>query len=208
VPLPQKVCCIYATPVSAAALVREAREDAGLSRNALAAKAGVPTSTVSRIEDGSSDPTLTMLSRLIAAAGRHLSVSVEPQAKLAISAIETLTDAYTPAAKGGKVNWTRLRGFLDQVAAHRELTAAAIETPPARSGDAAFDALLAGIAEKLADDAGIPRPRWTRSVPPAPTPWETTGTPARVRQARAHAPAQLAARNIWLAARDLWRDAA
>jgi hypothetical protein len=109
---------------------------------------------------------------------------------------------------GGTINWTRLRGFLDQVAARPELAAAAIEDPPPRTGDAAFDALLAGIAEKVADDAGVPRPRWTRSVPPAPEAWTSPGTPSRVKQARAAAPPQLAARNIWLAAKDLWRNAA
>ena len=91
--------------MSAAALVREAREEAGLSRSALAARAGVPTSTVSRIEDGSSDPTLTMLARLIAAAGRHLSVSiVSPQAGSARPAIELLTEACRPDEKGRKVD--------------------------------------------------------------------------------------------------------
>jgi transcriptional regulator with XRE-family HTH domain len=193
--------------MDAAALVREARENAGLSRSALAAKAGVPTSTVSRIEDGSSDPTLTMLARLIAAAGKHLSISVAAR-QPSRAAIELLAGAYQSDAGGRKINWTRLRGFLDQLAAHPELSAAAVEAPPPRTGDAAFDALLAGIAEKVADDAGIPRPRWTRSVPPAPAPWIAPGTPARVRQARAAAPSQLAARNIWLAAKDLWRNAA
>jgi len=195
--------------MSAGELVRQARQEAGLSRTALAAKAGVPTSTVSRIEAGSSDPTLTMLSRLIAASGRHLSLTVDAvQERPHRIAIEVLTEAYTPEAQTHKVNWARLRGFLDQVAEHRELTADAIESPPRRTGDAAFDALLAGIAEKLADDAGIPRPRWTRAVPPSPTPWEAPGTPARVKRARAEAPAQLAARNIWLATHDLWRDSA
>ncbi|MGY4768236.1 helix-turn-helix domain-containing protein [Kribbella sp. CWNU-51] len=195
--------------MSAGELVRRAREDAGLSRSALAAKAGVPTSTVSRIEAGSSDPTLTMLSRLIAASGRHLSLTLDAvQDRPHRIAIETLTEAYTPDAKVRKVNWAQVRGFLDQLTEHRELTAEAIESPPYRTGDAAYDALLAGIAEKLADDAGIPRPRWTRSVPPSPTPWEAPGTPARTKRARAQAPAQLAARNIWLAAHDLWRNAA
>ena len=193
--------------MSAADLVRDAREFAGLSRSALAARAGVPTSTVSRIEDGSSDPTLTMLTRLVAAAGRHLSVSVTAQ-RPAGPAIESLTEAYQQEAQNRKVNWARLRGFLDELAAHPELAADAIEDPPARTGDAAFDALLAGIAEKIADDAGIARPRWTRSVPPAPSPWTAPGTPARVERARAAAPPQLAARNIWLATRDLWRNAA
>jgi len=195
--------------MSAGDLVRRAREEAGLSRSALAAKAGVPTSTVSRIEAGSSDPTLTMLSRLIAASGRHLSLTLDAvQDRPHRIAIETLTEAYAPDANVRKVNWAQLRGFLDQLTERRELTAEAIDSPPHRTGDAAFDALLASIAEKLADDAGIPRPRWTRSVPPSPTPWEAPGTPARIRRARAQAPAQLAARNIWLAAHDIWRNAA
>jgi hypothetical protein len=123
-------------------------------------------------------------------------------------AIESLAGAHRTDARGRKVDWTRLRGFLDQLAAHPERSAAAIEDPPPRTGDAAFDALLAGIAEKVADDAGVPRPRWTRSVPPAPEAWTSPGTPSRVKQARAAAPPQLAARNIWLAAKDLWRNAA
>jgi transcriptional regulator with XRE-family HTH domain len=188
-------------------LLTRAREEAGLSRSALATRAGVPTSTVSRIESGSTDPTITMLTRLMAAAGRRLTITVDPAAPAREPSIDGLTDAYSSGTVR-KVNWTRLRGYLDQVRAHPELTADAIESPPRRTGDPAFDALLAGIAEKLADDAGIPRPRWTKSVPPAPTPWESPGTPARVRRARAQVPAQLAARNIWLAAHDLWRDAA
>jgi transcriptional regulator with XRE-family HTH domain len=194
--------------MNAGDLLRRAREDAGLSRSALAARAGVPTSTVSRIEAGSSDPTLTMLARLIAAAGRHLSLALESPALPHELMIGSLVEAYARDARVRKVNWARLRGFLDGLAEHRDLIAVAIATPPRRSGDATFDALLAGIAEKVADDAGIPRPRWTRAVPPAPTAWETPGTPARVRAARAQAPTQLAARNIWLAAHDLWRDAA
>jgi transcriptional regulator with XRE-family HTH domain len=193
--------------MNAATLVRDAREAAGLSRSGLAAKAGVPTSTVSRIEDGSSDPTLTMLVRLLAAAGRRLSISLASPPRTSPT-IGLLTEACKPDAAGSKIVWSRLRGFLDEITAHPELTAAAIETPPSRSGDAAFDALLAGIAEKVADDAGIPRPRWTKSVPPSPIPWTAPGTPSRIRKARAAAPPQLAERNIWLAAQDLWRTAA
>lgn len=194
--------------MEAGEMVRRAREEAGLSRSALAGRAGVPTSTVSRIEAGSTDPTITMLSRLIAAAGRQLSITIDGAAHSRGLSIDSLTEAYSPDQTVRNVNWARLRGFLDHLLAHPELTAAAIESPPRRTGDAAFDTLLAGIAEKLADDAGIPRPRWTRSVPPAPVPWEAPGTPARVQRARTQAPAQLAARNIWLAAHDLWRNAA
>ncbi|MFC9691931.1 helix-turn-helix domain-containing protein [Kribbella sp. NPDC056951] len=194
--------------MDASELLRHAREQAGLSRSALAARAGVPTSTVSRIEAGSTDPTLTMLGRLIAAAGLTMSITVGKSARSRQPRIEDLTNAYAPSAQVRKINWTHLRGFVDQLTQHPELIAAAIASPPHRTGDPMFDSLLAGIAEKLADDAGIDRPRWTRSVPASRTPWDTPGTPTRVKRARAQTPSQLAARNIWLAAHDLWRDAA
>lgn len=50
-------------------IVKQAREAAGLNKNQLAALAGVPASTVSRIESGAIDPTLGMLDRLLRAAG-------------------------------------------------------------------------------------------------------------------------------------------
>ena len=65
--------------VTGAALLNEARTRAGLSWRVLAAKAGVPTSTVSRIEEGHSDPTLTMLERLLAAAGSNLVLTAHPR---------------------------------------------------------------------------------------------------------------------------------
>ena len=191
--------------MTAADLVRRAREDAGLSRRTLAAKAGVPTSTISRIEEGASDPTLTMLTRVVSATGHQLRISVD--AAPTGPSIAALADAVSCSPRGRKVAWHRLRGFLDTIAAHPEHTAAAIGAPPRRTGDRSFDALLAAIAEKVADDAGIPRPRWTRSVPPSPAPWESPGTPAMVRRARSRAPGQLKDRNIWLAEQDLWRDA-
>ena len=57
---------------TASKLVHDARTSAGLSRGALARNAGVPTSTVSRIEDGVMDPTLTMLRRVLAGASQRL----------------------------------------------------------------------------------------------------------------------------------------
>ncbi|MDR1767206.1 MAG: helix-turn-helix domain-containing protein [Propionibacteriaceae bacterium] len=53
----------------ASELVRDARLSRQLTMTALAALAGVPASTVSRIESGKTDPTMGMLSRLMGAAG-------------------------------------------------------------------------------------------------------------------------------------------
>jgi transcriptional regulator with XRE-family HTH domain len=183
-------------------LVAEARSQVGLSRRGLAERAGVPTSTISRIEDGEMDPTYTMLARVLGAAGRQLRTSApelgdEPS-------LARLADAWQPTARGITFDWTRLRGFLDWLRLHPEQVEEAIATPPARS-DTPLDGLLAGMAEKLADDGGLDRPRWTTSVPALATAWTPPGTPRMVAQAKRTTPQQLKLRNIVLAERDLWR---
>ena len=50
-------------------LLREARKRAGLTQAELAARAGVPQSTVGRIETGARVPSTELLERLIRAAG-------------------------------------------------------------------------------------------------------------------------------------------
>jgi transcriptional regulator with XRE-family HTH domain len=57
-------------------LVREARRRAGLTQAALAKRAGVPKSTVGRIESGARVPSTEMVERLVQAAGWNLSVSL------------------------------------------------------------------------------------------------------------------------------------
>ena len=189
---------------AAAALVARIRADAGLSRRAVAARAGVPASTVSRIEAGRSDPTLTMLDRIAAAAGRRLELADRslPSPSLAGLAERAIS------CPGRRVDWTRIRGLLDWLRERPDRVARAIDDPPPRTGDQRLDALLAGIAEKVADDADVARPRWCGAVPGLEKPWEAPGTPRMRAAAAAAVPPQLAARNIWLAERDLWRGRA
>jgi transcriptional regulator with XRE-family HTH domain len=188
---------------TAASLVAEARRAAGLSRRALAARTGVPTSTVSRIESGHMDPTVTMLHRVIAAAGRRLDISATTATEQ--RSIADLSDAWSESPAGPRIDWTRIRGLLDWLYGDRERTAQAIELPPTRSGLPMLDSLLAGIAEKSADDAGLERPRWAMKVPALSVPWLPPGTPRMIAAARRATPRQLAVRNIWLAELDLWR---
>ncbi|MGH8823493.1 MAG: helix-turn-helix domain-containing protein [Jiangellaceae bacterium] len=61
---------------TAAHLVRSARGRRGLSQRALAARAGVPQSTVSKVESGRQQPTVAMLERLLAAAGFRVNVDL------------------------------------------------------------------------------------------------------------------------------------
>jgi transcriptional regulator with XRE-family HTH domain len=62
--------------MSIARLVREARRRAGLSQAALAERAGVPTSTVGRIESGARTPSVELVERLVRAAGFEVTVSL------------------------------------------------------------------------------------------------------------------------------------
>ena len=187
-----------------AGLLREARCSAGLSARALAMRAGTATTTVTRIEQGSMDPTVGMLRRLLEATGSELSItarSVEGSLELA-----DLTDAWTSGPAGDRPDWTRLRSPLDGLAMHPGRTQYAIARRPKSSGSAMLDALLAAIADKLADDAGVPRPSWTRSrsrrVSPA---WESPGTPSMRAAALAQTPPQLLEHGIIASADSLWR---
>lgn len=108
------------------------------------------------------------------------------------------------AASTVRFDRQRWRGLLDELAREPAFVPEAIYPPPP-AGDAVVDALVAAIAEKLADDASLTRPSWTRSVPALEVPYRPpvvrTGAP------RSIAP-QLEARGLLIATASLWRDPA
>ena len=116
------------------------------------------------------------------------------------------TSPSSHAAGEAQPNWTQWRAFADQLTLRPFLTAAAIAPAPAPSGSEFVDNLLAGTAEKLADDTGIRRPSWTLRFPPLRTPWRALGTPRMRADHAARTPPQFAARNITLPATSIWRD--
>ncbi|MEP7215761.1 MAG: helix-turn-helix transcriptional regulator [Anaerolineaceae bacterium] len=187
----------------AATLVRDARASAGLSLRSLAERAGVATSTVLRIEAGQVDPTVGMLARLVGAAGQELEVATRRSPGPEIA---SLADAWKESTRGDRPDWTRLRAFVDHLTLHPEQKAAATLRMPAPSGSAVMDTLLAGIAEKICNDAGLPRPPWVRRVPPLPQQWVTPGTPGMQKAAKAATPRELAARGLSIDEHSVWRE--
>lgn len=195
---------MLAPMTSAAELLLAARESVGLSQRALAARAGVPASTVLRIENGHMDPTVGMLRRLLEAADTRLELGAAPLRRR--PELTQLSAAWKRAADGDRPDWTPIRAVLDTLARHPEWTADAIARQPQRSGSAVMDALLAGIAEKLADDAGLPRPAWTRRGRRLKQQWTTPGPARHMAWRQAHTPPQLKERNVIVDAQSLWRE--
>ncbi len=187
-------------------MLHTARTAAGLSARALALAAGTSTTTVTRIEAGSMDPTIGMLGRLLQASGRSLELTLG-EARAGIS-LADLNDAWTQTSLGDRPDWTRLRALLDGLARKPERTRAAIGPTPPPSGSAMLDALLAAIADKLADDHGLKRPAWSMKASRfLATPWESPGTPRMKAVAREQTPSQLLAHGIIASSDSLWRAA-
>lgn len=152
------------------------------------------------------DPTVSMLERVLAAAGERLSTACS-ELRFRPSLSE-LADVVESKGQERVIDWTRLRGFIDWLDLHPEMVAAAIATPAPRTGDERLDNLLAAIAETMADDAGIPDPRWCSAIPPLSEPWCSPGTPRMIASAAQGAARPFANRNIWIDRRDLWRQVA
>lgn len=189
-----------------AKLLCDARQAAGLSARALAAKAGVPTTTITRIESGRTDPTFGMLTRVLDAAGHELHVTSRTRDD-APASLASLATAVEVGDDRLRIDWTRLRAFVDWTRRHRDEVSAAIADPPRRTGTA-LDAILAGVAELLAERAGVAAPPWTRSVPTPREPWAPPGTPAMQARAEAALPDAFRRRNIVLAPDVIFRDTA
>jgi hypothetical protein len=81
-------------------------------------------------------------------------------------------------------------------------------TPRPHPRSRLMDALLAAIAEKLADDNGLPRPGWTRTAPKMRPEWVAPGTPRMQAEYRRRAPRQLLERGLVIDGQSLWRDRA
>lgn len=60
--------------MEAARLVKQARRKAGLSQRSLALRAGLPQSTIGRIEAGTTDPRTGTLNKILEACGFELEV--------------------------------------------------------------------------------------------------------------------------------------
>ena len=184
--------------------IRAERTRLGISTRDLARLAGVSYPTISRIENGHEEPRWSTLDKLFEVLGHPLAPApnARVQARLA-----DLSEAWTKDATGVEhPDWVRLRGLADQLTLRPVLVAQAILPEPPRSSSTLMDTLLAAVAEKLADDAGIARPRWTRRRKPLERPWSVATR--RSNRVESKVPDQFLRRGLLIPESAIWRERA
>lgn len=190
------------TSMEVGQVITRAKGSSGVSVRGLASSAGVAGSTITRIQGGFVDPTLNTVKQILEGAGYELELAVVRRGSPRLPRLGDLNAAWSERSGRLRIDWPRWRAFLDHLALHPERAPEAIYIPPTPSGSPIVDALLAGVAEKIADDAGLPRPSWTTAVRGLEEPYlppVRTGVPAEV-------PTQLAARGLMIDTESLWRD--
>jgi hypothetical protein len=94
-------------------LLKNARTRAGLTQRSLAARAGVPQSTVGRIETGAIEPRIDTLLRLLHASGHDLELGkrlgngvdrAQIRERLALTPRQRLEDLTAAAAAMGRIH--------------------------------------------------------------------------------------------------------
>jgi transcriptional regulator with XRE-family HTH domain len=94
-------------------VLREAREQQGLSQRRLALRAGTSQDAISRIERGAEAPTLERLSQLLLALGRRPVLDVEPLDGPVPQSELAATDAMAPSERLREASsWNRMASRL------------------------------------------------------------------------------------------------
>ena len=190
-------------------LVRRARAEKQLTQRSLATAAGVPQSTIARIESGHMQPSLPMLYRVLAAAGVQARTVLEPVedvgAGLPSYRPMTLIDlaGHLNRADDDKLRWRLVAEFLEEYS-HEPVDERAVllRAEPPTTGDERWDVFLAALAEHLAarDERGVGTWAARRRLDVFWFPFNTAA--ARV-DALVHAPASFRSRGIFVAPQEL-----
>ena len=154
----------------ASAILRRLRRDNDLTQRDLAAKAGVPQSTIAEVEAGQREPSLTLLSRIAESAGQSIAIRLAPLLRhSAVATANTIRDRlYGDASKGLSLDIREdgaLRAVIDLKDALRRSSYEGFDAlasqAPGLVGDTRWDAFLAAIVEDEAARKAISPPRWT-----------------------------------------------
>jgi transcriptional regulator with XRE-family HTH domain len=185
------------------ALIHDARRSAGLTQMELATRAGTAQPAVAAYESGARTPNLGTLERLLDACGYDVELLARPRLRRGAASLAQLAMTIeSDLAQGLEQDALRLLfGFADDFRASSHAgRVALLREEPAPTGEARFDAALAGVAELFAAEGAIVAPAWVdgdgRFVEPW---WFVASRPEFHAYTLAHTPALLARHGVFMA---------
>lgn len=188
---------------TAAALLRRARHEAGLTQTRLAELADTAQSAIAAYEAGTREPTLPVLTRMLAAAGMRLELDIAPDRSL-YRMCDLARDIAAVKVSDEKRRLRLVFEFLRATQDDEQPLALLVAVAPESTGDERFDALLAALAEHLCVHANIDPPTWvfepSRFLERA---WWVSELASAKAAALVHTPASLRRRGVMIDRRDL-----
>jgi len=184
-------------------LIRTARHAAGITQVELAARARTTQPAVAAYESGARTPGLATLSRLLDGCEHDVEVLARPRVRRGAMSLAALSPTISEDLSDNRESDAvrLLFGFADDFrGSSRPGRIALIADEPPPTGDARFDAALAGIAEFFAAEAGIDAPDWVNAPGRFLEPWWFVDSrPAFDAYTLANTPALLARHGVFMA---------
>jgi transcriptional regulator with XRE-family HTH domain len=189
--------------VEVTALIRDARQIAGLTQVELARRAGTAQPAVAAYESGARTPTLSTLRRLLDACEHDVDVLARPRMRRGAASLAELASTIKDDLEGSReVDALRLLfGFADDFnGSSRPGRIALLRTEPSSTGDSRFNAALAGLAEFFSAQAGVLAPDWVDAPDRFVEPWWFVASrPAFHAYTLANTPAVIARHGVFIA---------
>jgi transcriptional regulator with XRE-family HTH domain len=185
------------------ALIHDARRSAGITQLELATRAGTAQPAVAAYESGARTPNLATLKRLLNACEYDVELLARPRVRRGAASLSELGQTITEdLAQDREQDAVRLLfGFVDDFrGSSRPGRIALLHEEPAATGDARFDAALAGVAELFAAEGALAAPAWVNGPGRFVEPWWFVASrPEFHAYTLAHTPALLARHGVFMA---------
>jgi len=184
-------------------LIRGARQAAGITQLELADRAGTAQPAVAAYESGGKTPNLATLERLLGACEYDIEVLARPRMRRGAASLAELAQTIKgDLEQGHEQDALRLLfGFADDFrGSSRPGRIALLQDDPPGTGDARFDAALAGVAEFFASEGALSAPVWVNEPDRFVEPWWFVATlPAFHAYTLANTPAVFARHGVFIA---------
>jgi transcriptional regulator with XRE-family HTH domain len=178
-------------------VLKEIRENRGVSQRDLASKSGLSFGCIQRLESDAHNwrvGSLRSVARALNLPARGLDLFIEHYVTVVPDSVE---DISLRIFGDGFNTWrTHLFNFVDRFRV--EPDARVIRNPPVQELDARLRALIASTVESLCAETGRRAPDWCRGIAGLEMPWFVAGVENLKAMALVESPAQFRQRNIFV----------